>query len=192
VSKPKTPKAPPKSSARIATTLSIIAICLSGSSWWLNYLTSLPAIFPKVELVEPLAPGQPIHFKVLLENTGKSTAKHLYPTLAFKFARADVPFEATYETAQFAPVNWTTTTSDLVPGGHSTLYSDPANQLNLAHQHDVDAVLKGEWNLYLYGKIPYKDILHISHEVHFCGIYRQLPGSDPLKLSYCPSYNETD
>jgi hypothetical protein len=31
----------------------------------------------------------------------------------------------------------------------------------------------------------------MSHKVHFCGVYQQVPGADPLKLSYCTSYNET-
>jgi hypothetical protein len=190
VSKPKVSPPPPKSSARLATTLSVIAIVLSASSWWLNYATSLPAISPKVELIEPLAAGQQIHFKVLLENTGKSFAKQLHPSLAFKFARADVRFEPTYNAEESAPHNWTPTTSDLAPGAHVTLYS--INPLSLAHDHDLNAVIAGEWKLYLYGKIRYKDILHISHEVHFCGSYQQLAGADPLKLSYCTSYNETD
>lgn len=178
----------PKPSTRLATTLSIIAIVLSGFSWWVNYATSLPAIFPKVELVEPIAIGKQIHFKVLLENTGKTTAKHMHPLLSVKFARADLPFEAIYNNAEQASLD--TTTSDLIPGGHATLIS--TNPLSLAHDHDVKAVLSGSWNLYLYGKIAYKDILHVSHEVHFCGYYRQVPGAEPLKLSICPTYNETD
>ncbi len=185
-------KKPPKNSARLATTLSIIAIVLSASSWWLNYAISLPAISPKVELVEPLAAGQQIHFKVLVENTGKSIAKQLHPTLAFKFSRSDIPFEPTYNPEQAAnPANWSPTVSDLPAGSHVTLYS-AYNTISLAHDHDVNAVLAGQWNLYLYGKIRYKDILHIPHEVHFCGFYQQLPGAEPLKLSYCTSYNETD
>jgi hypothetical protein len=154
----------------------------------MNYATSLPAIFPKVELVEPIAVGKQIHFKVLLENAGKTTAKHMRPLVSFKFARADVPFEATYNNAEQASLD--ATTSDLIPGGHATLFS--TNPLSLAHDHDVNAVLSGSWNLYLYGKIAYKDILHVPHEVHFCGYYRQVPGAEQLKLSICPLYNETD
>lgn len=161
---------------------------LSISSWWLNYVSSLPAIFPKVELVEPIEAGKQLHFKVVLENTGKTTAKHMQPVLGFKFSRADIPFEASYDHLEQASLN--TTTSDLIPGGHATLLS--TNPLSLAHDHDVNAVLSGAWNLYLYGKIPYRDIFHLSHEVHFCGYYRQVPGAEPLKLSICPSYNETE
>ncbi len=190
MTKAKNTTTPPKSSSRVATTLSIIAIVLSSLSWFVNYATSLPALAPKVELVEPLAPGQQILIKVLLENTGKTTAKQMHPTLAFKFARADIPFEPTYDTEQTAPINWSATISDLLPGAHSTLYS--TNRLSLAHDHDVNAVLAGQWNFYVYGKIPYKDILHITHEVHFYGFYQQLPGADLLKLSYCTSYNETE
>jgi len=154
----------------------------------MNYVSSLPTIFPKVELVEPIALGKQIHFRVLLENTGKTTAKHMRPLLAFKFARADVPFEPTFYDAAQASTD--AITSDLIPGGHATLLS--TNPLSLAHDHDVSAVLSGSWNLYLYGKIPYNDILHVSHEVHFCGYYKEVPGAEPLKLSTCPSYNETD
>jgi len=184
-----TKKVPPsKPSTRFATTLSIIAIVLSLSSWLLNYASSLPTISPKVELVEPIALGKEIHFRVLLENTGKATAKHMRPMLAAKFSRADVPFEATFD--EGVQTSLETTTSDLIPGGHATLLS--TNPLSLAHEHDVNAVLSGSWHLYLYGRIPYKDILHVSHEVHFCGYYRQVPGAEPLKLTVCPSYNETD
>jgi hypothetical protein len=118
---------PSKPSTRLATTLSIIAIVLSGSSWWLNYASSLPAIFPKVELVEPIAVGKQIHFKVLLENTGKTTAKHITPQLGFKFARADVPFEATYNDAEQALTN--TTTSDLIPWGTRYTHLDEPVEL---------------------------------------------------------------
>jgi hypothetical protein len=181
---------PPKSYTGISITLSVIAIVLSASGWWFNYATSLPAISPKVELVEPLVAGQQIHFRVLLENTGKTVAKQLHPSLAFRFAPPDVPFEPTYPSDQSVPQNWTPPTSDLVPGAHATLYS--TNLLKLARDHDVNAVLHGDWNLYVFGKIRYKDILHITHEVHFCGFYRQVAGADPLKLSYCTSYNETE
>jgi hypothetical protein len=145
---------------------------------------------PKVELVEPLAAGQQIHFKVLIDNTGKTTAKRLYPTLGFAFSRSDVPFQANYDAQKIAPTNWAPTVSDLPAGGHTSLYS--ANTLSLAHDHDVNAVLAGDWRLYVYGKIEYKDVLHIPHEVHFCGFYQQLPGAEPLKFAYCESYNETD
>lgn len=187
--KMKKPSTPPRTSARLATTLSTIAILLSALSWWLNYVTSLPAISPKVEMVERIAPGQQIHVKILLENTGKTTAKHIHPAIAFRFSRAEVPFEATYD-GLATPPSWKPTVSDLVSGTHSTLYS--MNLLSLAHEHDVEAVLSGQWRLYVYGKVDYKDILHVSHQVHFCGFYQELPGADPLKFSYCESYNETD
>jgi hypothetical protein len=187
VSKRKAPESP-RNPARLATILSVIAIVLSTASFLLNYLSSLPTIQAKIELVEPLAPSQDIHTRVLLQNTGKTTAKHLQPNVAFKFQRADIPFEATYEAK--APLDFTPVTSDLVPGGHSTLVS--TNRKSLTHDHDVAAVLSGQWKLYLYGKIPYQDILHFSHEVHFCGFYQQVPGMEPLKFSYCSSYNETE
>jgi hypothetical protein len=182
------PQPPPVKSTRLATILSIIAIILSGSSWWLNYLTSLPAMAPKVELVEPLAAGQKIHFKVLIDNTGKTVAKQLHPSLAFMFSRSDIPFTPNYDAP--TPTNWTATVSDLPAGGHTTLYT--VNDFSLAHDHDVNAVIAGGWRLYVYGKIRYKDALHIPHEVHFCGFYQQITGAEPLKLSYCESYNETD
>jgi hypothetical protein len=121
--KSKTQALPNKGYPRLSMTLSIIAILLSASGWWWNYASSLPAFSPKVELVEQLAPGQQIHFKVLLENTGKTTAREVHPTLAFKFARADVQFEPTYNPEQSAPANWKPTTSDIPAGTHVTLYS---------------------------------------------------------------------
>jgi len=193
MSKQRAAQPQPKSSARLATTLSIIAIIVSvlsaGLSWWLNYESSLPAISAKAELTEPLTPGQQIHCRVLLENNGRTTAKHLQPTIAWKFSRADIPFEATYDlglttVAQSVPV------ADLVSAGHETLYS--TTDFTLAHDDDVNAVLRGQWNLYVYGKIPYRDIFHFPHELHFCGYYRQVPGSGPLKFNYCLSYNDTD
>ncbi len=180
----------PKSPTRLAITLSILALAISASSWWFNYVTSLPVISAKVQLVEPLAAGQPIHFKVMVDNTGKTVAKKLHPSLAFKFNRADIQFEPTYNPEDQAPPGWKPTVSDLGPGAHTELYS--TNPLKLAHEHDVNAVLAGQWNLFLYGKIEYRDVLHMSHEAHFCGVYEQVAGADPLKLSYCTSYNETD
>jgi hypothetical protein len=125
-----------------------------------------------------------------LDNNGRTTAKHLEPRLAYKLARADIAFEATYSEPRSAPPNWKPTVFDLPPGGHRTLSS--GDDFNLEHDHDVRAVVSGDWNLFLYGKISYKDILYIPHEFHFCGVYRQTRGVDPLRLSFCNSYNETD
>lgn len=141
-------------------------------------------------MVDKPSPGEQLHIRVNVDNFGKSTAKQIRPDVAFRLAPANIPFETDYDSATRLDPNWTPSTSDLGPGGHTTLYS--VTSLSLAHQHDVDAVLSGQWRLYVYGRIPYKDILHISHEAHFCGFYQELPGADPLKFSFCKSYNETD
>ena len=176
-----------ESSDWFARGLGVLAIGVSLVNWWLNYASSLPAIQPKVELVEPLAAGKDIHFKILLDNNGRTTAKYLRPNIAFKLLRTDASFEPTYDAP--APAEWKATVSDLAPGIHGTILS--TNRISLAHQHDVEAVLEGKWNLYIYGKIPYEDIFHLSHEIHFCGYYRQFAGMDPLKFNLCQSYNET-
>jgi hypothetical protein len=190
VVKPRPPQATQNRPDYPARVLGVFATLLSVFSFWVNYASSLPAITTTVELVEPLAPGKQIHFRVLLENTGTTTARQLHPTLAFKFARADIPFEPTYRPVEITGPNEGEKTSDLGPSSHTTLVS--TNPLSLAHDHDVNAVLSGDWNLFLYGKSTYKDILHISHEFHFCRYFRPVPGAEPLKLSYYTWYNDAD
>jgi hypothetical protein len=165
-----------------------LALFVSSFLAWLTYATSLPALSIKVELVDPLAAVRDIHVRVNIDNDGKTPAKQLHPALGFKFAPAGDPFKPDYENALGPDPNWVPTTSDLPASGHTTIYS--TNHLSLAHEHDVNMVVSGEYNFFVYGKIPYKDILHISHEAHFCGQYREIPGADPLKFSYCPYYNE--
>lgn len=171
--------------------LSMVAIIVSGLSFWeshqarkLNYESSVPVIAGTVELVEPLTAGKQIQFKVTLENLGKTSAREMFTTLQFKVQQTSIRFEATYEDqVAFKPP-----VSDLGPGQHTTLYS--TNSLSLAHDHDVEAVLSGQFRLYLYGKSTYKDIDGQLHEFHICRFYARFPGTEPLKLTYCDSYNE--
>jgi hypothetical protein len=186
MSKPK-PQSPPRAD-KVARGLAVIALLVSVFGGWFNYESNLPALVAKVDLVEPLAAGSPIHFKLSIDNNGKTTARGMTPELRFMFSRADVPFKAVYDSKP--PEGWTPTTSDLTPGGHTELFS--TNRLTLEHQHDVEAVLAGTWKLYFYGKLPYHDLLHVSHEVHFCRVFIKVDGADPLKLAQCPTYNETD
>lgn len=180
----------PKEWSWIAIPLSLVATGLSLLSLWLNYLTAVPVVSAKVEMIEKLVPGEQLHIRVNIENDGKSTAKQLRPEVAYRITSKDVPFQTAYDSVMRSDPNWTPATSDLPPGGRTSLIS--TTQLSLAHDHDVEAVLSGQWRLYVYGKIPYKDILHVSHEAHFCGYYQQVPGADPLKFIFCESYNETD
>jgi hypothetical protein len=185
MSKPK-PPSPPRPD-KVARWGVVIAILISVFGTWFNYESTLPALATKVDLIEPLAPGKPIHFKLSIDNNGKTTARRVTPELRFLFSRADIPFKPVYDDKP--PDGWTPTTSDLTPGGHTEFFSMNGRTLE---QHDLDVVLAGKWRFYFYGKLPYHDLLHISHEVHFCRVFVQVGGADPLKLSQCPTYNETD
>src|SRR5882762_2349351 len=140
-----------------ATILSIVAVLISSLSLWeahqvrtLNYESSLPALSATVELLDPIKVAQPLHFDVRIDNSGKTPARHMNPLLSFKFQRADITFEAAY------PANAPTPrTSDLAPGAHTDLVT--MNPLNLEHDHDVAAVLSGQYILYLFGKVTYND-----------------------------------
>jgi hypothetical protein len=171
--------------------LSIMAIIVSGFSFWesrqarkLNYESSLPVLSAQVQLVEPLATGKQIQFKVTLENLGRTAARKMSTSLQFRFQKSTMPFEVSYlnQGTFKGPV------SDLAPGGHTTLFT--TNPLSLAHDDDVAAVLSGEFRLYLFGKATYNDIEGQPHEFHVCRYYDKSLGPEPLRLYFCDSYND--
>jgi hypothetical protein len=172
--------------------MALVAIGISVLVFWFNYQASLPALTAKVELIKPLIPGEEVHFKIDIDNTGNTIAKHLHPDLRIKFATAEVPFKAFdgVPNINLVSPNWRPTVSDLGPKGHTTIYS--MSKFNLQNDESVKAVIAGTWNFYVYGRIPYQDVLHMSHEFHFCSSYTQLPGGDPLKFALCHYYNETE
>jgi hypothetical protein len=189
--KPQQPQGRPHS---FAIGLSIAAIIISCLGWWeahqarkLSYVASLPALSTQVDLVEELAAGQDIHFRVTVENHGKTPARRFHPTLRFRFASAAIPFVPSYDGAPDASQQ--EAVSELAPDNHTILIS--TMRLKLAHDHDVNAVFSGQDNLYVFGKVTYEDVLDGTHELHFCRFYRPSPGTEPLKLNYCNSYNES-
>jgi hypothetical protein len=182
---------PQSRSGRTATILSIFAILISSLSWWeaheartLNYESSLPNLSATVNLLDTIKVAQPLHFDVRIDNSGKTPARHMNPLLSFKFQRANIAFEASYPANAPPP-----RTSDLAPGAHTDLVT--MNPLNLEHDHDVVAVLSGQYILYLFGKITYEDVLNHPHEFHFCRYYQPLMPTEPTKLALCPIYNDS-
>ena len=168
---------------RVARLLSVIALLVGAAGFWVSYSSSIPALSAGVELLDPIQVAQPLHFKVRLDNFGKTSARHMDATLSFKFQRADLPFEPSYSGNAPEPH-----ASDLAPGAHTDLVT--MNPLSLEHEHDVNFVLTGEFRIYLFGKITYKDMLYRNHEFHFCRYYQPSMPTEPTKLVLCPSYNE--
>jgi len=84
----------------LSVALSILALAVSGLSFWeshearrINYETSLPAISATVELTEPLTAGKQIYFKVILDNFGRSPAKHMMAFVSYRFAPSGEEFK---------------------------------------------------------------------------------------------------
>ena len=174
-----------------ATVLSIVAVLISSLSLWeahqartLNYESTLPDLSATVELLDRIVVARPLHFDVKIENLGKTPARRMNPLLSFKFQRADIAFEASYPPNAPPP-----RTSDLAPGAHTDLVT--MNPLNLEHDHDVAAVLSGQYILYLFGKVNYIDVLNNPHEFHFCRYYQPSMPKEPTKLVLCPVYNDS-
>jgi hypothetical protein len=168
-----------------------IAIVVSGLGFLLTYESGLPSIAARAEFLQPIVAGENFNFKIDVENNGNTTAKHIKPDFMIAFASANVDFKpfgpGLYANAQRP--EWKSTVSDLGPKGHTVIFS--TTPVNFANDEILREVIAGKYNFYVYGKIPYDDVLHLSHEFHFCFFYTQIPGADPLKLSMCSSYNES-
>jgi hypothetical protein len=171
----------------------VCSLVISGLSFWNAYQArklseeaSLPELSETTELLQPLAVEQPINFKVTITNFGHTTAKQMEPVLKYAFSKAGVPFDPKFPSDVASTDH--PTSSELAAGDHTVLFSK--NTVYLAHDHDVAAVLSGAFNLYLYGRIPYKDVLGNSHEFHFCRlITAPVPGAEPLKPQKCTGFN---
>ena len=170
------------------------AVVVSGLGFWLGYQSGLPSLAAKVEFVKPIVAGENFNFKIDIDNNGGSTAKHFRPDLRFGWALATVdfkPFDSATPLINSLPPNWKGTVSDLGPRSHTTIVSQ--TPMRFTDDATVKGFMDGTYKFYVYGKIPYDDtVLHLGHEFHFCFFYVQTPGMDPLRLSMCPSYNETE
>jgi hypothetical protein len=169
-----------------------VALAVSGLSFALAYETVLPSLAAKVEFVKALTAGENFNVKIDIDNNGNSTAKQIRPDLHFGLAPATVDFEPYGPGLNINTItpDWKPTVSDLGPRGHTTIVS--TTPMNFANDASVRDVIAGRTKFYIYGKIPYRDVLHLGHEFHFCFFYLQTPGIDPLSLLKCPSYNDTD
>jgi hypothetical protein len=177
----------------VGTIISLGALGLSSLSFWdahqarrLSYELSLPMLSESTDLIEPLAPGQPIHFRITITNYGHTTARRMEPFLRFEFGKAGNPFSPNFDDSD--PGVAKSVASELAPGDHTTLITN--SNVSLAHDHDVAAVLSGEYNFYIYGKIPFQDVLGNLHEFHFCRLVTTpVAGSDPMKVRKCDTFN---
>jgi hypothetical protein len=177
----------------VGTLISFCALGVSTSGFWdahqarqLSYESSLPMLSESTDLIEPLAPAQPIHFRITITNFGHTTAKQMEPLLRFEFGKANTPFTPIFGDPN--PAVAKSIASELAPGDHTTLITN--TNINLAHDHDVAAVLSGEYDFYIYGKIPFRDVLGNSHEFHFCRLVTTpVVGGDPLKVRKCDTFN---
>lgn len=176
---------PQRTTDSLARILGIIATVVGLTSFWLSYVTSLPVLSESAELLDPIRLNEPLHFKIRVDNFGRTSARHMNSTVAIKLQRADLPFELSYSSPPQPPRSF-----DLAPAAHTDLVTvDP---LHLEHDHDVDAVLSGQYVIYLYGKIIYDDAFHRQHEFHFCRYYQATAPNEPNRLLLCPSYNGDD
>jgi len=170
----------------------LVALAVSGLGFLLAYESVLPSLAAKVEFVNPIIAGENFTLKIDIDNNGNSTARHMEPTLKFGWALASAdftPFGPGLNINATSP-NWKPTVSDLGPRGHTTIIS--ATPMNFANEATVQGVNAGTTRFYVFGKIPYRDVLHLGHEFHFCSFYIRTPGSEPLRFVKCSSYNETE
>jgi hypothetical protein len=152
----------------------------------MSYESSLPMLSETTDLVTPITPAQPIIVRIVITNFGHTTAKQMEPLLRAEFGKSSNPFVPNFDDSK--PAGTKSTPSDLPPGDHTTLVS--TTPVSLAHDHDVAAVLNGEYSFYIFGKVPFKDILGGSHEFHFCRVITTpVAGADPLKIQKCGTFN---
>ena len=175
-----------------ARVLACTALALSGMSFFFTYQVGLPSLAAKVEFVKPIVAGENVSFTIDIDNNGNSTAIHMEPEIKFGWAPSSTDFKPYGPGLNINLVSpdWKPTISDLGPKGHTKIISD--TPMNFVNDATVQAVNAGTTRFYVFGKIPYRDVLHLGHEFHFCFFYKLMPGSEPLRFVKCSSYNETE
>jgi hypothetical protein len=171
-----------KATDTIARTLGISGLIVGLISLFLSYSGSTPSLAVSAELIDPVKVGTPLHFTIRLDNFGKTAARHLDARVALKFQNSNFPLVPAYS-ANPPPPHF----QDLAPGAHVDLTT--ANPMHLEHDHDVDAVTSGEFAIFLFGKITYRDMFHLNHEFDFCRYYQAGQIVEPNKLRLCSTYN---
>lgn len=155
-----------------------------------TYVKELPTLSHNAfRLLRAPELGKDIDFRLELTNTGKTVARKVITVLAWHMGPATHRFnpEAIFAKTKGVPPHFH---GELGPGAPPlTIFSNPSSKLT--KQDDLDKLMSGEWRLTIFGKVTYSDIHDKRHEYHLCGVYRPLPGADPLELISCPSYNET-
>jgi hypothetical protein len=166
----------------LGTVFGFVGLIIALASLFLNYSASTPVLGLSAELISPIQVMTPLHFTMRLENFGKTTARHLNVRSAYLFQRVNLPVVPNYSDAIRRPHS-----QDLAPGAHVDLTTiDP---IHLEHDHDVDAVMSGQYGIVLFGKITYEDALHLEHEFHYCRFYQAGQQVEPNKLRLCDTYN---
>jgi hypothetical protein len=180
---------------QVGTLISVTALAVSGLSLWnaheaqrMSYESSLPMLSETTELVAPVEPAKPINARIIVTNFGHTTAKEMEPLIRVWFGPASSPFVLRFDLpASLIPQS---SPAERPPGDHLTIVT--TNNVSLAHDHDVAAVLSGEYNFYVFGKIPFKDVVGHPHEFHFCRLVRATPvGADPMRVQKCPTFNDS-
>ena len=124
----------------------------------------------------PLAPGQP-EIVIQIRNSGHAAAfiKEATVTIQVTVA-AGLPQKPRYE-----PLGKVSIVNPLVAGGSSQMTFSPKTARGgpfLLDDNAVRQILQGDWRLYVFGFVQYRDMLKIfSHVTGFCAVYK--PDNDP-------------
>jgi len=118
---------------------------------------------------------------VYAANSGKTPAKDMQTRTNVKAMRATEKFFADYQPAK---TKVTKSVTVLQPGMRMALTSLPTG-VPLTAEH-IAGFSSGEWILYFYGDIRYKDVFNGSHSTEFCLELSR----DLATLSTCNSYND--
>ena len=125
-------------------------------------------------------PGQPISYRIVFQNSGKTPALHeRHQIMCRSFPKAG-PVDFTYP----KPTGIISTTT-IQPG--MTFENMTFSEVILS-QRQVDAIRSGAAVPYLYGKITYDDVFSIKHHTTFCFVI----SPDLQRSEFCDKYNEAD
>ena len=137
----------------------------------------------------PIRAGSTLVATVVLSNSGKTPALHLYALTSIYVFPKDVVLTPRYKVDKTdQPSN-----SVIQPGMKEMITTLPVQSLSgsgagVLSPGDFDDIQSGRYIVYVYGKITYRDVFQREHTTKFCGFLNR----NMTTLRACKTYNEAD
>jgi hypothetical protein len=137
----------------------------------------------------PIRTGSRLVATVVLTNSGKTPALHLYALTSIYVFSKDVVLTPRYKVDKTDQPSY----SVLQPGMKELITTLPVETVSgsgagVLSSGDFEDIQSGKYIVYVYGKITYRDVFQREHTTKFCGFLNR----NMTTLRACKTYNEAD